>query len=436
MIYWGGYALKYDAILFDLDGTLTESEPGIVNSVKYALEKMGAPEASYEQMRSFIGPPLFESFVRVGMFNAEDAHKAVELYRERFAVVGWKENSVYAGIPALLRALKKRGAYIAVATAKPIDFSSRIIEYFGLAPYIDRLEAISLNEHHADKGTIVRRALPEKYERACMIGDRATDIIGAIENDIDGIGALYGYGSSEELHDAGACAIAENVSDLWELLLGDEDTRSWHENGLFITFEGSDGCGKSTQARMSAEWLRVSGYDVVTTREPGGCAISERIRSIILDVQNVGMSDECEALLYAAARAQHVREVIVPALRRGAMVLCDRFIDSSVAYQGCGRELGEAMIRAINDPAIGGTMPDLTLMYDLPPMKAMSRRLAASQPDRLELEKQPFVERVYQGYMKVARDNPDRVVLIDGDASVEQVQCSTRCELIKRLTKI
>ena len=436
MVYWGENALKYDAILFDLDGTLTESEPGIVNSVKYALEKMGAPEATDEQLRSFIGPPLFESFVRVGMFNEEQAHEAVKLYRERFSVIGWKENSVYAGIPALLRALKKRGAYIAVATAKPLDFSSLIIDYFGLAPYIDRLEAITLSDHHADKGTIVRRALPERFERACMIGDRATDIIGAIENNIDGIGALYGYGSYGELSGAGAHAIAETVADLWDILLGDEDKQTWHEDGMFITFEGSDGCGKSTQAKLAAKWLRDSGYDVVTTREPGGCPISERIREIILDVKNVGMSDECEVLLYAAARAQHVREVIEPAVRRGALVLCDRFIDSSVAYQGYGRGLGEELIRSVNAPAIGGRMPDMTLMYDLPPMKAMSRRLAASEPDRLELEKQAFVERVYGGYMQVARSNPDRVVVIDGDDTIEAVQNSTRRELIKKLTKI
>jgi phosphoglycolate phosphatase len=210
---------------------------------------MGAPAASDEQLRSFIGPPLFESFIRVGMFNEEDAKKAVELYRERFNVVGWKENSVYPGIPAILKALKKRGAYVAVATAKPIKFSERIIEYFGLAPYIDRLEAISMTEHHADKGVIVRRALPEKYTRACMIGDRATDIIGAIENNIDGIGALYGYGSREELTGAGAFAIADTVEDLWPLLFDEGEEK---DEGLFITFEGSDGCGKSTQARLAA----------------------------------------------------------------------------------------------------------------------------------------------------------------------------------------
>lgn len=423
------FTMKYDTILFDLDGTLTESEPGIVNSVKYALEKMGAPEASPELLCSFIGPPLFESFVRVGMFGEEDAHKAVELYRERFDRVGWKENSVYRGIPALLRALKKHGAYIAVATAKPIDFSARIIEYFGLSPFIDRLEAISMTEHHADKGEIVRRALPERFGRACMIGDRATDIVGALENNIDGIGALYGYGSREELETAGATAIAETPGDLWTLLMDDETP----EPGLFVSFEGSDGCGKSTQARLAAEWLTACGYDVTLTREPGGCPIAERIRDIILDVNSAGMTAECEALMYAAARAQHVQTVIEPAVRRGAIVLSDRFIDSSLAYQGAGRGLGAELVRCVNEPAIRGCMPALTLMYDLPPMKAMQRRLSASQPDRMELEKQSFVERVYQGYLAAAAQEPERIVLIDGDRSIEEIETDTRRELLRRI---
>ena len=427
----GLIALKYDAVLFDLDGTLTESEPGIVNSVKYALEKMGAPEVSMDQLRSFIGPPLFESFMRVGMFNEADAKKAVELYRERFSVVGWKENSVYPGIAQLLRALKKQGAYVAVATAKPLEYSSRIIEYFGLAPFIDRLEAITLTDHHADKTVIVKRALPEKFERACMIGDRAGDIIGANDNGIDGIGALYGYGSREELTEAGAKAIAENVEQLAELLLDEGEACE----GMFITFEGSDGCGKSTQAKLAAKYLTDCGYQVKLTREPGGCPISERIREIILDVKSVGMTDECEALLYAAARAQHVRQVIEPAVKRGAIVISDRFVDSSVAYQGAGRGLGREQVMRINEPAVRGRMPDLTLMYDLPPMKAMARRLAASEPDRLELEKQAFIERVYEGFMEIAKEEPERVVLINADRPIEEIETDTRRALISRLAR-
>lgn len=403
-----------------------------MNSVKYALEKMGVYGTSDDLLRSFIGPPLFESFVRVGMFGEADAHKAVELYRERFDKVGWKENSVYAGIPAILKALKKQGVYIAVATAKPDVYSRRIIEYFGMMPYIDRLEAISLTEHHADKGVIVRRALPKEYKRACMIGDRATDIIGALENNIDGIGALYGYGSREELENAGACVIAENVEQLRDILLEDEP----QVKGTFITFEGSDGCGKTTQARLAADWLRACGYDVVTTREPGGCPISERIREIILDVKSEGMTDECEALLYAAARAQHVHQVIRPAVERGAVVLCDRFIDSSAAYQGSGRGLGLKLVQEINRPAIGETMPDLTLMYDLPPMKAMQRRLKASEPDRMEREKQAFIEKVYEGYMNIAAQEKERVTLIDADRSIEEIEVDTRRRLLAHLTAL
>lgn len=423
--------MKYDAVLFDLDGTLTESEPGIVNSVQYALERMGAPGASAEQLRSFIGPPLFESFMRVGSFDEAGAKKAVELYRERFGAIGWKENSVYPGIAQLLRALKRRGAYVAVATAKPLEYSSRILEYFGLAPFVDRLEAITLTERHADKGEIVRRALPPKYSRACMIGDRASDVVGANENGIDGIGALYGYGSREELEGAGAKAIAEDVSQLSALLLdkGEEC------EGLFISFEGSDGCGKSTQAALAAKYLTECGYEVTLTREPGGCPISERIREIILDVKSAGMTAECEALLYAAARAQHVRQVIEPAVRRGKIVISDRFVDSSVAYQGAGRGLGRDQVARVNEPAIQGRMPDLTLLYDLPPMKAMARRLAASEPDRLEREERAFVERVYEGFMEIAREETERVVVIDADRSVEEIGADTRRELIRRLAQ-
>ena len=146
------------------------------------------------------------------------------------------------------------------------------------------------------------------------------------------------------------------------------------------------------------------------------------------------MTDECEALLYAAARAQHVREVIVPAVERGAIVISDRFIDSSVAYQGAGRGLGAEFVRRVNEPAVQGCMPDLTLMYDLPPMKAMQRRLAVSEPDRMELEKQAFVERVYQGYMDAAQAEPERIVLIDGDRTIEEIELDTRRALIQRIT--
>ncbi|MBR4443782.1 MAG: dTMP kinase [Clostridia bacterium] len=421
--------MKYDAVIFDLDGTLTESEPGITKSVQYALEKMNRPVPDSAALRRYIGPPLMESFMDIAGMTEEDAIRAVGVYRERFTTVGWRENSVYMGIAPLLRSLKANGAYIAVATGKPEESSRRILEYFGLAPFIDRLAAISPTDHHADKPALVRRALPEQYARACMVGDRAGDKEGALANGIDGIGALYGYGSREELEGAGASFIAEDVAALERFLLDGSPVAP----GVFVSFEGTDGCGKTTQMKRAAGWLASCGYEVVSTREPGGCPIAERIREIILDVGSAGMTAECEALLYAAARAQHVFEVIRPALARGAAVLCDRFLDSSMAYQGGGRNLGVELVRAVNEPAVKGLMPDKTLFYDLNPDKALRRRLAVSQPDRLELEKKEFTDAVYGAYLRLARDNPERIAVIDGDRSIEAVEADTRRALIAAL---
>ena len=414
--------MKYDAVIFDLDGTLTESEPGITKSVQYALEQMNRPLLDAAALRRFIGPPLRESFIAVAGMAEDEAEEAVRIYRERFSTVGWMENSVYPGIAPLLRALKAGGAYVAVATGKPEVFSRKIIDYFGLAPYIDRLEAITLTDHHADKVALVRRALPERFERACMVGDRAGDMEGAVGNGIDGIGALYGYGTREELENAGARFIAGSVNELRGLLLDAGDA----PRGLFVTFEGTDGCGKTTQLRRAADWLRARGYEVVSTREPGGCPISERIREIILDVKSAGMTAECEAMLYAASRAQHVGEVIKPAVKRGAIVLCDRFLDSSLVYQGVGRGLGMGAVRALNRLGVDGCEPDLTLFYDVSPERAMQRRRAASAPDRLELEEKEFFEAVYGAYRALAAEDPERIAVIDADRPIDAVETDTR----------
>lgn len=414
--------MKYDTVIFDLDGTLTESEPGITKSVQYALEQMNRPPLDAATLRRFIGPPLRESFIAVAGMAEDEADEAVRIYRERFSTVGWMENSVYEGIAPLLRALKAGGAYVAIATGKPEVFSRKIIDYFGLAPYIDRLEAITLSDHHADKVALVRRALPERYERACMVGDRAGDMEGALGNGIDGIGALYGYGTREELENAGARFIAASVNALRDILLDAGDA----PGGLFVTFEGTDGCGKTTQMKRAADWLRGRGYEVVSTREPGGCPISERIREIILDVGSAGMTAECEAMLYAAARAQHVSEVIKPAVKRGAIVLCDRFLDSSLVYQGVGRGLGMGAVRALNRLGVDGCQPDLTLFYDISPERAMQRRRAASAPDRLELERKEFFEAVYGAYRALAAEDPERIAVIDADRPIDAVETDTR----------
>lgn len=423
--------MKYDTVIFDLDGTLTESEPGITKSVQYALEQMNRPPLDAATLRRFIGPPLRESFIAVAGMAEDEADEAVRIYRERFSTVGWMENSVYEGIAPLLRALKAGGAYVAIATGKPEVFSRKIIDYFGLAPYIDRLEAITLSDHHADKVALVRRALPERYERACMVGDRAGDMEGALGNGIDGIGALYGYGTREELENAGARFIAASVNALRDILLDAGDA----PGGLFVTFEGTDGCGKTTQMKRAADWLRGRGYEVVSTREPGGCPISERIREIILDVGSAGMTAECEAMLYAAARAQHVSEVIKPAVKRGAIVLCDRFLDSSLVYQGVGRGLGMGAVRALNRLGVDGCQPDLTLFYDISPERAMQRRRAASAPDRLELERKEFFEAVYGAYRALAAEDPERIAVIDADRPIDAVETDTRRCLAETLDR-
>ena len=423
--------MKYDTVIFDLDGTLTESEPGITKSVQYALEQMNRPPLDAATLRRFIGPPLRESFIAVAGMAEDEADEAVRIYRERFSTVGWMENSVYEGIAPLLRALKAGGAYVAIATGKPEVFSRKIIDYFGLAPYIDRLEAITLSDHHADKVALVRRALPERYERACMVGDRAGDMEGALGNGIYGIGALYGYGTREELENAGARFIAASVNALRDILLDAGDA----PGGLFVTFEGTDGCGKTTQMKRAADWLRGRGYEVVSTREPGGCPISERIREIILDVGSAGMTAECEAMLYAAARAQHVSEVIKPAVKRGAIVLCDRFLDSSLVYQGVGRGLGMGAVRALNRLGVDGCEPDLTLFYDISPERAMQRRRAASAPDRLELERKEFFEAVYGAYKALAAEDPERIAVIDADRPIDAVETDTRRCLAETLDR-
>ena len=395
--------MKYEWFLFDLDGTLTASAEGIINSAKYALEKMGVEIPSDEEMRAFIGPPLVWSFQNVAGMSEEDAHKAVELYRERFSVLGWKENRVYPGIAPLIRGRKKRGGKIALASAKPEKFCLQILEYFGLMPYFDRISAISLTNHSAEKKEIILTALPDEEERrnAVMVGDRIYDIEGAIEAGVACIGVEYGYGKPEEFEKADA--VAKTPDDLWDILIGEERDR-----GYFITFEGVDGCGKSTQFKAAAEHYARMGWDVITSREPGGCPISEKIRELLLDVGSRGMTAKCEAILYAAAREQHLHEVVRPALKAGKVVMCDRFLDSSIAYQAYGRELTEPLIRQINEPAVGDIVPDMTLIYLADTAVARSRVMQGGAPDRIESEGDDFMSHVSAGYELIASREPER----------------------------
>jgi len=190
--------------------------------------------------------------------------------------------------------------------------------------------------------------------------------------------------------------------------------------GLFITFEGLDGCGKSTQMALLAEALTDAGYDVLTTREPGGTELGEALRSVLLDVGYAGMSSRAEALLYAAARAQLVEEVVRPALDDGRVVLCDRYIDSSLAYQGHGRGLVIEDVITLNVWATDCLFPDLTIAL-LVDEDIRLGRAASEAADRLESEEAAFFLRVAEGYRRLAEDHPHRIRVIDGAGAIAEV---------------
>jgi dTMP kinase len=189
--------------------------------------------------------------------------------------------------------------------------------------------------------------------------------------------------------------------------------------GLFVAFEGGEGSGKTTQARLIAIWLRDQGFDVITTHEPGATKVGMRLRALLLDTAHKGMSPHAEALMYAADRAEHVSSVILPALKRGAVVISDRYIDSSLAYQGAGRGLRQADIARLNAWATGGRVPDLTILLDMPPEAGLSRRSRSA--DRLEAEPTEFHERVRAGFLALARADPDRYLVVDATRSTEEV---------------
>jgi dTMP kinase len=181
--------------------------------------------------------------------------------------------------------------------------------------------------------------------------------------------------------------------------------------GVFLALEGGEGAGKSTQARLLAIWLRDQGYDVVTTHEPGATKIGMRLRALLLDTAHTGLSPRAETLMYAADRAEHVRSVIIPALERGAIVVTDRYVDSTLAYQGAGRQLPVTEIAELNRWATGGLTPELTILLDLPPLTGLGRRLSSA--DRLESEPVDFHQRVRNGFLALANADPDRYLVLD-----------------------
>lgn len=207
--------------------------------------------------------------------------------------------------------------------------------------------------------------------------------------------------------------------------------------GFFITFEGVEGAGKTTVLHSIVDKLKALGYDVVATREPGGIEIAEQIRNIILDRENIKMEERTEALLYAAARRQHLVEKVLPALEAGKIVLCDRFIDSSLAYQGHARGLGIEEVYDINKFAIQDLMPNITLLFDIDPQKGLERIAANDEREknRLDLEKLDFHKKVYEGYQILTEQYPKRIQKVNADQSIELVERSAYDKILSYLNK-
>jgi dTMP kinase len=207
---------------------------------------------------------------------------------------------------------------------------------------------------------------------------------------------------------------------------------------LFVTFEGPDGSGKTTQIRLLRVYLREKGYPVCQTREPGGTSIGDQIRQVLHDTTNTGMQATTEILLYSASRAQLVEEVIRPALARGQIVLCDRYAESTLAYQGYGRQLDLGILKAITAFATGGLQPDLIVYLDIPVEEGLRRRRRAHEIEedewnRMDQQAVDFYRRVRQGYLHLADEEPRRWLIVDAGQSVEAIQASIRQAVLSRL---
>ncbi len=418
----------YDYVLFDLDGTLTRSGDGIKNSAAHAIARLGYAPLTGAQLDKFVGPPLLESFMELCGMDEPTALKAVELYRERFESVGLaRKRRLPRHRPTAARSA--RGGQVRShrhGQAGILCRAHRRILRHG--PVFER--------HHwhprrppREKAALIARALPAGADksRAVMVGDRKFDVLGAKAAGVHSLAVGYGYGSHAELEACAPDMFAADVSSLFALL-GVERPR-----GCFITFEGTDGCGKSTQMALAAAAASERGWELVRTREPGGCPISERIRQVVLsdasDADARGMTDECEALLFAASRAQHVHDVILPALRAGKIVLCDRFLDSSIVYQGYGRELGEDFIRQINKPALCAR-PDLTLLYEIDEKEALGRATRDGHADRIEAEGAAYQRRVRNAYASLRDREPERLRGVDATGTIEDVFARTQKALL------
>lgn len=216
--------MKYKYILFDLDGTITESGTGIINSVEYALKKMSIEVKNKDILKRFIGPPLKDSFMNICGMNVKDAEQAVRFYREYFSDKGMFENKVYDGFIDTIKILKSSGRILAVATSKPEEYAKRIADKLGFKEYFDKICGATMDDSRSAKADVISytletMGLTEHNDMILMVGDRENDIHGAKENGIDSMGVLYGYGEQKELEDAGALYIAKTVKDIADIIL-------------------------------------------------------------------------------------------------------------------------------------------------------------------------------------------------------------------------
>ena len=411
-------SLSYDTIVFDLDGTLTDSREGIENSIRYALTRMNRPCPDEKTLSLFLGPPLAESFIRYCGMNEDDARAATGFYRERYVPQGMFENAVFPGIRFLLKKLRRDGVRLCVATGKPMNATEPILRHFCLYDLFDAVVCPDPGDLHADKGALITQALsgdPKgKSVRALMVGDIAGDILGGHAAGTDTCAAMWGYGGAAVM-EALPTFTCGTPDELYEKLYGEKP----EQKGFFISLEGLDGCGKTTQQRLLSEALRRYGYETVLTREPGGCPIAEDIRKILLTKEDTHMRDETEALLFAAARAQHLRDTIGPALAAGKVVLCDRYLDSSIVYQGFGRGLGEDWIRQINRAA--ARLPDVTVYVRLSAQEAIRRRFREDRPDRIEQSGNAFFTRAEKAFDLLAEREKERFLTVDGSLEIGQI---------------
>ncbi|MGH3303500.1 MAG: dTMP kinase [Streptosporangiaceae bacterium] len=292
------------------------------------------------------------------------------------------------GVNSLVRAMGGSSVHIADVTYRNVGYNVVLLLAAVVAVLLGRLSYRKMDD---------RRGVP-----------LLADLGSAFRHD----GRHAGTGTGNGIRDAAATLASASASTV-------PVPKPARRAGVLLALEGGEGAGKSTQARFLAIWLRDQGYDVVTTHEPGATKIGMRLRALLLDTAHTGLAGRAEALMYAADRAEHVQSVIVPALERGAIVVTDRYVDSSLAYQGGGRELPAAEIAALNRWATGGLVPELTVVLDLAPATGLRRRLSSA--DRLESEPIAFHQRVRDAFLRLAAAEPSRYLVVDATRSEIEV---------------